>query len=129
MIENIESERLEAMLSALPVDFTFIDEDDRIRFFNKNDDRIFSRPREIIGKKVHGCHPERVLHMLQRVLDEMKAGSRDSAEFWMDRDEMKVYIKFIAVRGKDGKYLGCLETSQDITDIMKIRGEKRTLTR
>ncbi len=128
MIENIESKRLEAMLSALPVDFTFIDDDDRIRFFNKNGDRIFSRSREIIGKKVHDCHPERVLHMLQRVIDEMKAGSRDSAEFWMDRDEMKVYIKFIAVRGEEGEYLGCLETSQDITDIMMIRGEKRTLT-
>ncbi len=128
MIDNIESGKLEAMLSALPVDFTFIDEDDRIRFFNKNGNRIFSRSREIIGKKVHDCHPERVLHMLQRVLDEMKAGSRDSAEFWMDREEMKVYIKFIAVRGGKGEYLGCLETSQDITDILKIRGERKTLT-
>ena len=128
MIENIESESLEALLSALPVDFTFIDEEDRIRFFNKDGDRIFSRSREIIGKKVHSCHPERVLHMLQRVIDEMKDGSRDSAEFWMDRGEMKVYIKFIAVRRKDGKYLGCIETSQDITEIMKIRGERRTRT-
>jgi DUF438 domain-containing protein len=98
MIEKIKSEILEAMLSALPVDFTFIDEDDRIQFFNKNNDRIFTRPSKIIGKKVHDCHPERVLHMLQRVIDEMKDGSRESAEFWIDRDEMKVYIKFIAVK-------------------------------
>jgi PAS domain S-box-containing protein len=127
MIENIKRDILEAMLSFLPIDFTFIDEGDRIRFFNKKGDRIFLRPRSIIGNKVHDCHPDRIIPTLQRVLDEMKEGTRDDAVFWMDHDGRKVYVRFIAVRDKNGGYLGCMETSQDVTDILEIEGERKFL--
>jgi DUF438 domain-containing protein len=127
MIENINREILDAMLSFLPVDFTFIDVADRVRFFNKNGDRIFPRSRSIIGNKVHNCHPDGIIPTLQRVLDEMKEGTRDDAVFWMDYNGMKVYVRFIAVRDKNGGYLGCMETSQDVTDILEIEGERKFL--
>ena len=128
MIVNVEKEVLEAMLDALPVEFSFIDEKDEVRLFNKDGDRIFPRPRSVIGKRVQDCHPKKSLHKVQQILDEMKAGTRDDVEFWIDHRGMKVLIRYFAVRDKAGKYLGCLEVSQDITDIQKIEGEKRLLT-
>ena len=128
MIENVEKEVLEALLDALPVEFSFIDGNDEVRIFNKDGDRIFPRPRSVIGRRVQDCHPRKSLHKVQHILDEMKAGTRDSAEFWIDHRGMKIHIRYFAVRDKTGKYMGCLEVSQDITDIQKIKGEKRLLT-
>jgi PAS domain S-box-containing protein len=128
MIENVSKETLEAILDALPVEFSFIDEDDAVRIFNKDGDRIFPRPRSVIGRRVQDCHPPKSLHKVQQIIDEMKAGTRDVAEFWIDHRGRKVSIRYFAVRDKDGKYLGCLEASQDITDLQKISGEKRLLT-
>jgi PAS domain S-box-containing protein len=128
MIENVKKEVLETILDALPVEFSFIDENDEVRLFNKDGDRIFPRPRSVIGRRVQDCHPRKSLHKVQQILDEMKAGTRNSAEFWIDHRGMKVHIGYFAVRGESGEYLGCLEVSQDITEIQKIRGEKRLLT-
>lgn len=128
MIENLSKETLETILDTLPMEFSFIDETDTVRIFNKNGDRIFPRPRSVIGRKVQDCHPNKSLHKVQQIIKEMKAGTRDEAEFWIDHKEMKVHIRYFAVRGKDGKYLGCLEASQDISGIQKIKGEKRLLT-
>jgi PAS domain S-box-containing protein len=128
MIEKVSKETLERILDALPVEFSFIDEGDTVRIFNKNGDRIFPRPRSVIGRRVQDCHPSKSLHKVQQIIDEMKAGERDVAEFWIDHAGMKVHIRYFAVRDDDGGYLGCLEVSQDITAIQEIEGEKRLLT-
>lgn len=128
MIENVDKETLEAILDALPVEFSFIDADDAVRVFNKDGDRIFPRPRSVIGRKVQDCHPRKSLHKVQQILDEMKVGTRDVAEFWIDHRGMKVHIRYFAVRDGDGVYMGCLEVSQDITELQKIEGEKRLLS-
>ena len=128
MIANVEKETLEIIFDTLPIEFSFVDQNDAIRLFNKNGDRIFPRPRSIIGRKVQDCHPEKSLHKVQEILDEMKAGTRDVAEFWIDHRGMKIHIRYFAVRDSEGKYLGCLEVSQNITSIQKIEGEKRLLT-
>ncbi len=127
MIENVSKETLEVILEALPVEFSFIDEDDAVRIFNKDGDRIFPRPRSVIGRRVQDCHPPKSLHKVQQIIDEMRAGTRNAAEFWIDHSGMKVLIRYFAVRDRNGKYLGCLEASQDITDLQRISGEKRLL--
>ena len=127
MIENLSKETIEAVLNVLPVEISFVDDDDVVRYFNKDGDRIFPRPRSVVGRKVQNCHPKKSVHRVQQILDEMKAGTRDVAEFWIDHRDRKVYIRYFAVRDADGRYLGCLEVSQDITDIQKIEGEKRLL--
>jgi len=124
---EIRKEVLDAVLNALPVEISFVDENDTVRYFNKNGDRIFPRPPSIIGRKVQDCHPKKSLHKVNQILDDFKNNKRSSAEFWIDLKNRKIYIRYFAVRGKDGKYLGCLEVSQDITDIQKIKGEKRLL--
>ena len=127
MTGEIRKEILDAVLDALPVEISFVDDNDTVRYFNKNGGRIFPRPPAIIGRKVQDCHPKKSLHKVNQILDDFKNNKRSSAEFWIDLKGRKVYIRYFAVRGKDGKYLGCIEVSQDITDIQKIKGEKRLL--
>ena len=127
MIEKLSYEVIEALLDALPVDITFVDKDDRVRYFNKEGKRIFARSRRIIGIKVQKCHPQKSIHVVNQILEDFRNNRRNSANFWTDLKERKIYIRYFAIRDKEGKYLGCLEVTQDITDIQRITGEKRLL--
>ncbi|HHO57165.1 MAG TPA: DUF438 domain-containing protein [Thermoplasmatales archaeon] len=123
---SLSKEEMEAMLDALPFDITFIDRDDRVRYFNQSKDRIFVRTKAIIGRKVQNCHPSKSVDVVNKILEEFKNGTKDKAEFWIDMDGRKIYIRYFPVR-KDGKYIGTMEITQDITDIKKIEGQKRLL--
>ncbi|MGD9130569.1 MAG: PAS domain-containing protein [Candidatus Bathyarchaeota archaeon] len=127
MIENLKPEVIEAMLDSMPIEISFVDENDEVRYFNKNGDRIFPRPRSIVGKKVQQCHPQKSVHKVLQILEAFKKGEKDVAEFWINLGDRQIYIRYFPVRDKDGNYLGTLEVSQDITDIKNIRGEKRLL--
>ena len=127
MIENLAPEIIEAMLNSMPVEISFVDENDQVRYFNKNGDRIFPRPRSVVGKKVQQCHPQKSLHKVTRIIEAFKNGKRNVAEFWINLKDRQIYIRYFPVRDSRGKYLGTLEVSQDITDIKKIEGEKRLL--
>lgn len=124
----LTAEQLEAMLNSLPFDITFVDADDTVRYFNSPiDGRIFVRTKAILGRKVQQCHPQSSLHVVNRLLEEMKSGERDVAEFWINKRGRLIHIRYFAVRDASGRYLGCMEVTQDITDIKLIEGEKRLL--
>ena len=123
---SLSKEEMEAMLDALPFDITFIDRDDRVRYFNQSKDRIFVRTKAIIGRKVQNCHPSKSVDVVNKILEEFKNGTKDKAEFWIDMDGRKIYIRYFPVR-KDGEYIGTMEITQDITEIKKIEGQKRLL--
>ena len=127
MIENIKTETIETMLDTLPVEISFVDKNDEVKYFNKNGDRIFPRPRGIIGRKVQQCHPKKSVHIVNKILEDFKNKKRKVAEFWIDLKGRKIYIRYFPVWDKEGNYLGCLEVSQDITDVQKITGERRLL--
>ncbi|MFC1864868.1 PAS domain-containing protein [Chloroflexota bacterium] len=127
MLEAISTETLEAVFDALPVDLTFVDDTDTVRYYSKGDSRIFRRTPAVIGKKVQDCHPKQSLDKVEHVVSELKSGRRDFAEFWIGLKGRKICIRYFAVRDKAGKYLGTLEVTQDITDLQKIEGEKRLL--
>jgi uncharacterized protein len=127
VIENLKNEQLEGILEAIPIDISFVDENDTVKFWNKQATRVFKRPLSVLGKTVQKCHPPQSLDKVNRVISDLKSGKRDSAEFWIDLKGRKVLIKYFAVRDAKSKYLGTLEVSQDITDIKKIEGEKRLL--
>lgn len=127
MIENLNKDQIEGILETIPVEISFVDENDVVRFWNKHETRIFKRPHSAIGKEVQNCHPKQSVYKVNQVLSDLKSGKRDSVEFWIDLKGRKVYIRYFAVRDKDGKYLGTLEATQDITEIKKIEGEKRLL--
>ena len=127
MLETISTEILEAIFDTLPVEVSFVDEADTVRYYSKGDERIFRRSPVVIGKKVQDCHPQKSLHKVKQVVSDLKAGRRNVAGFWIDLKGRKIYIRYFAIRDKTGKYLGTLEVTQDITDLQKIEGEKRLL--
>jgi len=127
MIESLKPEVIEAVLDALPVEISFVDENDEVRYFNKNGARIFPRPKGIVGRKVQQCHPQKSVHIVNKLLEDFRNKKRDVAAFWIDLKGRKVYIRYFPVWDKLGIYKGCLEVTQDITDIQKIKGEKRLL--
>ncbi len=127
MLEKLSTETLEAIFDALPVEMSFVDENDTVRHYSKGDKRIFRRTPAVIGRRVQDCHPQKSLHKVEQIVSNLKSGKRDFAEFWINLKGRKIYIRYFVVRDKTGKYLGILEVTQDITDIQKIEGEKRLL--
>ena len=124
---KVSEDTIAILLDALPFEFSFVDSDDRVQLFNKNGDRIFPRSESVIGLKVQNCHPHKSVDKVEKILEEMKAGEREHADFWINLKDKKIQIRYFAVRDPEGKYLGCLEVSQDITEIQKLEGEKRLL--
>ena len=120
-------EELEALLNSLPVDITFVDKDDTVRYFSQSRERVFPRAKAVIGRKVQQCHPQKSIHIVNQILDDFRSGRQDVAEFWINLKGHLVYIRYFAVRSLGGEYLGCLEVTQDITDVKRIEGEKRLL--
>jgi len=123
----LSKDEVETILNALPVDITFIDKEDTVRYFSKAEKRIFVRAKAVIGRKVQLCHPQKSVHIVNGILESFKKGEKDVAEFWINFKGRLVHIRYFAVRDKDGKYLGTMEVTQDITDIKKVEGEKRLL--
>ncbi|MFC2076528.1 DUF438 domain-containing protein [candidate division KSB1 bacterium] len=126
-VGKLTPERLNLVLTHLPVDITYVDEEDRVQYYSETPHKIFSRSPAIIGRKVQNCHPPDSVHIVERILDEFKAGTKDVAEFWMNFFGKFVHIRYFAVRDKDGLYRGTIEVSQDITAIKGLEGERRLL--
>ncbi|TFG94582.1 DUF438 domain-containing protein [Candidatus Thorarchaeota archaeon] len=118
---------LERVLNTLPVDITFVDEKDHVRYFSLSPERIFVRAKSVIGREVRNCHRQKSVDRVEQILDDFLAGTRDNADFWINLGGQLIYIRYFAVRDDDEIYLGCLEVSQNLTEIKKIEGEKRLL--
>jgi PAS domain S-box-containing protein len=133
MIGSVSEEVLEAMLESMPIEFSVVDANDEVLAWNKHKTRIFKRPEAVVGRNVRKCHPQKSLDKVETILKEMKAGTRDSAKFWIDLPigpegrKQKILIQYFALRSKEGQYLGCMECSQNVTDIQALSGEKRLL--
>ncbi len=123
----ISLKELIPLLNTLPVDLTFVDTEDKVKYFSEGKDRIFHRTRSVIGRKVQNCHPPQSVESVEKILNSFKEGKRDFADFWLNYRGKYVYIRYLAVRNKEGQYLGTLEVSQDITQINQLKGEKRLL--
>jgi PAS domain S-box-containing protein len=125
LARNLSVDVLGAILDTIPVEVTFIDNEDVLKYFNKeNEKKFFARPRAAIGRKVQKCHPQKSLAKVTQVLEDLRSGKKDVAEFWTDAKGRKLHIRYFAVRDASGYYLGTMEVVQDITDIKKIEGEK-----
>ena len=120
-------EQVNLLLRFLPIDITYVDENDKVVFYNRGDDRVFPRSKGIIGREVRFCHPPKSVDMVLRIVAEFKAGTKDVAEFWFNFKGRIIHIRYFAIRDNDKKYKGVIEMSQDITDIQKLEGQKRLL--
>lgn len=120
-------DQVNLMLKHLPVDITFVNEDNEVRYFSAGKERIFPRSPGIIGRNVQNCHPPKSLDVVNKIVAEFKAGTKDEAGFWIQVQGRLIYIRYFAVRDDEGIFRGTLEVSQDITHIKSIEGERRLL--
>ena len=119
--------QLKGIFATLPVDITFVDADDRVRFFSEGETRIFARAKAIIGRKVQHCHPPSSVNVVEQIVADFKSGKEDSCEFWINFEGKFVHIKYFAVRDEAGAYLGTLEVTQDAAPLRALEGERRLL--
>ena len=124
---TLTAQEINHLLTHLPIDITYVNKDDTVRFFSQTRERIFPRSPAIIGRKVQKCHPPASLHRVQQILDDLRAGLRDEAEFWIQMGAKFIHIRYFAVRDERGEYQGTLEVTQDIARIRKLEGERRLL--
>ena len=118
---------LNPLLNTLPIEITFIDDTETVRYFNNPPKMIFIRTKGVIGMKVQNCHPAKSLDTVNRIIQSFKDGKENVAEFWINSHGRMIYIRFFAVKDTADKYLGTAEVVQDVTDIQALHGEKRLL--
>jgi DUF438 domain-containing protein len=121
-------EELTRVLDTLPLDITFVDADDTVRYFSQGNDRIFARTLSVLGRKVSNCHPPKSVHIVEQIVADFKSGRKDHEDFWIRMGGRMVYIRYFAVRSPQGTYLGTLEVTQDIAPIQELEGEKRLMS-
>lgn len=125
---NFTIEELTAFLNTLPFDITFVDKNDQVRYFTEGSERIFPRPRSVIGRNVSNCHPPQSVHIVQKIVEDFKNGVKDHEDFWIKMKDNFVLIRYFAVRNQNKEYLGVVEVTQNIKPIQEITGEKRLMS-
>ena len=124
----LKMDELIYMLNTLPFDITFVDKDDKVKFFSEGTERIFPRTRSVIGRNVSNCHPPQSVHVVEKIVEDFKAGVKDHEDFWIKMKDSFVLIRYFAVRNEKKEYLGVLEVTQNIKPLQEITGEKRLLS-
>ncbi len=123
----LKAEQIMLMLNNLPVDITYVDENDEVRYFSGAKHRIFPRSKAIIGRKVQNCHPPESVHVVNQIVEAFRNGSKDHADFWIQMKGLFIHIRYFALRDEQGKYKGTIEVSQDVTEIRALEGQQRLL--
>lgn len=126
---SLSPEVLNQLLNTLPLDMTFVDHEGHVKYFTQGKERIFDRPKTIIGRHVNMCHPPQSVHVVEDIVESFKSGEKDNEDFWIRMKDMFVYIRYFAVRSKSGEYLGTLEVTQNIKPIVELEGEKRLVSK
>ncbi|MDD2306775.1 MAG: DUF438 domain-containing protein [Prolixibacteraceae bacterium] len=121
-------DELESLFKTLPIDITFVDKDDKVKFFSHGPNRIFARNRAILGRDVRMCHPPSSVHVVDQIIEDFRSGKENSAAFWINMQGRFIYIEYFAMRGKEGDYLGTIEFTQDLTQLRKLEGDQRLLS-
>lgn len=121
---NLSVEQIRLLFNHLPVDITFVDENNRVKYFSTPKKRIFPRSKAIIGRDVHNCHPPESVHVVEEIVETFRNGKKDSASFWINMKGQKLLIQYFAVRDENGTYKGVVEVSQEISEIQRLQGEK-----
>jgi len=124
---SFSASEIMAILNTIPLDMTFVDKNDKVKYFTQGKDRIFARSRSIINRDVRMCHPPGSTHIVEKILEDFKSGKASHAPFWIQMKGMFVLIEYYALRDENGEYLGTLEVSQDLTKNRNLEGERRIL--
>ncbi len=124
---SLTPEQIRLVFNHLPVDVTYVDENNQVRYFSTPEKRIFRRTNSIIGRDVKNCHPHESVHVVEQIVEAFRRGEKDKASFWIPMKGEFILIQYFAVRDEQGNYKGVVEVSQEVTEIRSLQGEKRLL--
>jgi len=124
---GLNAEQIDLMLKNLPLDISFVDENDRVQYYSNGKERIFPRSPGIIGRTVQNCHPPKSVHVVEDIVTSFKNKSETSAEFWLEMHGKFIHIRYFPLYNESGDYKGVIEVSQDVSGIRALKGEKRLL--
>ena len=125
---DFSAKELAAVLNTLPLDITFVDKENRVRFFSQGAERAFPRTLSVLGRDVSNCHPPASVHIVEQIVADLREGKKDAEDFWIRLGGQLVLIRYFALRSPEGEYLGVLETTQNIAPLKAIEGEKRLMS-
>ena len=120
-------EQINLIYQHLPFDISFVDENELVCFYSDTDHRIFPRSKNVIGRQVMNCHPRKSAHVVREVIDKLRSGEQDKAEFWINKPGFFIYIIYVAVRDAEGNFRGVIEVMQDCTHIRSLEGSQTLL--
>lgn len=124
---KLSFEQVDLIFNHLPIDITFVDDEDTVRYFSSPKKRTFPRTPSVIGRKVQNCHPPESVYMVEEILEAFKKGEQDDASFWIPFKDQFVYIQYFAIRDVENNYCGTIEVTQDVSEIRNLTGERRLL--
>jgi hypothetical protein len=125
---SFSAEELLSILNTLPIDMTFVDKDDKVKYFSQGAERIFNRTRAILNRDVRYCHPPASAHIVDKIIDDFKSGRQSRAPFWINMEDKMIHIEYFALRNETGEYLGTLEVSHNVSVYRELEGEQRILS-
>lgn len=125
---SFSAKEIMAILNTVPFDMTFVDKNDKVKYFTQGKERIFARSRSIINRDVRLCHPPGSTHIVEKILEDFKSGKASHAPFWIQMKGKFIKIEYFALRDENNEYLGTLEVSQDLTGNRSLEGERRILS-
>lgn len=121
-------EQINLLFRYLPVDLSFVDENELIKFYSDTPHRIFPRSANVIGREVKNCHPAKSVHVVEEIVEKFRSGEQSQAEFWINKPGLFIYVIYTAVRDENGRFRGVLEMMQDCTHIRELEGSRTLLT-
>ena len=124
---SLTPEEIKSIIEVIPGEMSFVDKNNKVKFFSKGDERIFTRTKTVIGREVSNCHPPASVHMVEKVVDDFKSGKKNNEDFWIQMGDKFILIRFFAVRDENGEYMGTLEYVQNVGPIRNLQGEKRLI--
>jgi hemerythrin HHE cation binding domain-containing protein len=121
-------EQINLIYQHMPVDLSYVDENELVCFYTDTKHRVFPRSKNVIGRDVKNCHPKASVHIVEEIIQKFRSGEQDKAEFWINKPDLFIYIIYYAVRDENGKFRGVLEMMQDCTHIRSLQGSQTLLT-
>ena len=121
-------EQINLIYQHMPVDLSYVDENELVCFYTDTKHRVFPRSKNVIGRDVKNCHPKASVHIVEEIIEKFRSGEQDKAEFWINKPDLFIYIIYYAVRDENGKFRGVLEMMQDCTHIRSLQGSQTLLT-
>lgn len=121
-------EQINLLYRHMPVDISFVDENELVKFYTDTKHRVFPRSKGVIGREVRNCHPPKSVHLVEEIIEKFRSGEQSKAEFWINKPGLFIYIVYVAVRDDQGNFRGVMEMMQDCTHIRQLEGEQRLLS-